>query len=446
MSRPRKLAGGDHQVAIGLLVLVGVFGVSLLVFSGIPRALYDTRGETVTAVFRTTAVMAKDTPVRVHGVRVGRVKKTTLNEGGRSATVELAVREEGLPLYKDATAGLDIATVLGGNYVIDIDPGTPSRGELDPLVIPQRQTSTQVEVDEVLEPIRVDEREGLKTMLDELPRAFAENEAPARALGRLADISPQLTRGVGALRGERRDRDLRALVTNTASTVRALDAPADSLTRLVEGGAVTVATTAGREGDIRTTIDRAARVLPEVKTTVDLLDETLGLADPVIARLREPAADVAPTVRALRPTLVGADRLLRDARPLLRSLRPAATSLASAAREGRPLLDELSPVLRRVDRRILPDLAKPDEVTGRPTYQMLGPGVSALHSLAGAFDEVSGLVNLTPSGGERAIDSAPCQVYLTDPTSDELAQCRDIGDAIQDFFSFDPIPPGGAGP
>jgi hypothetical protein len=252
--------------------------------------------------------------------------------------------------------------------------------------------------------------------------------------------------GVRAVRGEQPDRDLRALVTNTAATVRALDAPAESLTRLVEGTALTVETTAAREADIRATIQSAARVLPAVETTVQRLDHSLDLADPVLTRLRGSAADVAPTVRALRPTLVAADRLLRDATPLLRSLRPAVDSLAGAARQGAPLLEELTPSLVRADRRILPDLALRDPVSGRATFEMLGPGVSALHSLGTSFDDVGGLVNLALGGGERAIDTGPCKTYFTDPTPAGEAQrvrCEEIGSALEHYFNYNPVPSGG---
>jgi len=445
MNRLRTLMGGDHQAALGLIVLGGLVVVTLAVFSGIPRKAYDNRGDTVKVVFPTTGVMSTKTRVRVNGVPVGKVKKMSLNPGGRSTTVELAVRKEGMPLYKDAQAHVKFSTLLGGNYTIDLDRGTPNKGKLDPLVIPESQTTTQVELDQILEPIRAGQRAGLKTMLHELPPALRDHAAPARALSRLADVSPVLTRGLGAARGEQVDRDLRALVRNTASTVRALDAPGDTVARLLNGAAGTLRTTAQREADIRATIANAARVMPAVRTTVQRLDHTLGLADPVVARLQAPAGNVAPTVSALRPTLVGADRLLRDARPLVRSLRPAITAVAGAARAGRPLLDELMPSLTRLDRQILPDLAKVDPVTHRATYEMLGPGVTALTGLGSSFDSVAGFAHLGLGGGERAVDSPPCHTYFTDPTAAQLVKCKAIGDALRDYLNYKPIPTGGSG-
>ena len=444
MSRLTNLLG-DRQAALGALVVGGLLFVTLAVFSGIPRRAYDDRGTTVKVVVPTTALISTKTRVRVNGVPVGRVKKMTLNPGGRNATVEIAVRKEGMPLYKDAQAHIKFSTLLGGNYTLDLDRGTPSKGKLDPLVIPESQATTQVELDQILEPIRADQRGGLKTMLHELPQALSDHAAPARALGRLADVSPVLTQGLGAVRGEQADSDLRALVRNTASTVRALNAPANSLDRLFNGAAATVRTTAQREADIRATIADAARVMPSVRTTVQQLDRTLALADPVVGRLQAPAGEVAPTVSALRPTLVGADRLLRDARPLVRSLRPAITAVAGAARQGRPLLDELTPSLTRADRTILPDLAKVDPVSHRATYEMLGAGLTALTGLGSSFDTIAGFVHLGLGGGERALDTPPCHTYFTDPTATQLVKCKAIGDALRDYFNYKPIPTGGGG-
>src|SRR5205823_14431796 len=93
MNRMRTLMGRDRQAALGLLVLGGLVVVTLAVFSGIPRKAYDNRGDTVKVVFPTTGVMSTKTRVRVNGVPVGKVKKMSLNPGGRSATVELAVRK-----------------------------------------------------------------------------------------------------------------------------------------------------------------------------------------------------------------------------------------------------------------------------------------------------------------------------------------------------------------
>jgi ABC-type transporter Mla subunit MlaD len=224
--------------------------------------------------------------------------------------------------------------------------------------------------------------------------------------------------------------------------VGALGEETRSLRNVVEGAAVTFETAARRREDIQTTIERADQYLPRVITTLRLLDATLANADPVVALLRGPARAIAPTVARLRPTVVDADRLLRSARPLLASLRPASAALARAARAGRPLLDELVPSLQRLDENILPDLAKPDPVTGRGTHQMIGPTLSGLGAAAAGVDSVSHMVALAAGGGERALDTSPCRTYFTDPTAQKIAACRSIAETFKRLLTYKPLPPG----
>lgn len=451
MTATHKIADrlGITPLAVtGLITLTVVFGGSLLVVSGLHRKLLAKDGETVKAVFSETAQLRKGSHVRVRGVEAGRVKNITVEHGGRSATVEMEVFDEGLPVYADAKAAIRYKSVLGGALIVDLDRGTASKGELGPRTIPQERTESQVEVDQIISIFRGETRDGLRTMLAEFPQALSDPAAPASALRALARASGSLREGIGALRGQRRG-DLRRLVSRTAGTVRALDDPL-AVRDLVEGAAVTLETTARRQADLRGTFTRLAHVQPAVVATLGRLDTTLGIADPVIARLREPATQVAPTAARLRPTLVRTNALLGDATPLLRSLRPAASSLAAAARSGLPLLRGLEPGLKRIDGKILPGLAKRSPVTKLATYEMIGPALAGLGpAIAGHFDGRGHYVRFPASGSERSIGGYPCRTYFTDPEQPgnlpdaqgpgALVMCESLQQALREIF-----PPGGA--
>jgi phospholipid/cholesterol/gamma-HCH transport system substrate-binding protein len=422
-----------------LLTVLIVSGVCVIVFSGLVRGILAGGGETVKAVFTNTARLATGSPVRVNGVDVGTVTSIGLDPSSRSSTVTMQIdNTDALPLYRDARAALKWRTLLGANYVIDLQPGTRAAGVLDPAVIPVAHTSGQVEVDEILAALQDRQRHGLQTMVRELPRALGDQQAPARALTTLAAVSPIVAQGVGATRGET-DGDLRNLVTNASRTLQSLNTPIPTLRDVVSGGASTLETTAGRRSDIESTIRLASTVLPQIRQTVGQLKTTLAIADPLIARLQPTAPAVAPTVARLLPTVVSANDLLQQARPLLDSLRPAVGSLARSAQQGLPLLQQFTPSIDRLANQILPDLAKPSKVTKRATYEMIGPTLADLDAAAASFDGVSHFVTLTAGAGERALDTLPCRSYFVDLTAPQLLQCETLSTYLEQLLNGVPI-------
>jgi ABC-type transporter Mla subunit MlaD len=269
---------------------------------------------------------------------------------------------------------------------------------------------------------------------------MADADAPRAALASVAAASPNLAAGLAAVRGER-DGDLRRLIANVASTADALDDSPSQLMDIVEGGAITLETTARRNGDIRATINGAATILPRVRATLADLDETLVKADGLLDALRPPAGEIAPAIRELRPAVLDTGALLREARPLLGALRPAARALAAAARDGRPLLDELAPSLKRLDETILTDLNKIDPTSKRSTAAMIGPTLSGLLGAASNIDQVAHMVGLGAASSERGITTLPCQTYFTDPTAQQLLTCENLAEALAEYLSYNPLDP-----
>jgi len=209
----------------------------------------------------------------------------------------------------------------------------------------------------------------------------------------------------------------------------------------VQHGALVTESVANRGADVQALLDRSAHVLPAVDTTMRRLDGTLRLTDPLLARLRAPAGEVAPTLRTLRPTLIGAQHLLAAARPLFARLRPAATSLATAARDGSPLLTDLSPSLDRLADKVIPDLSKPDPVSHRSTFAMIGPTVAGLNAAAGPYDQLSHFVSLASGGGEGGLDTSPCRTYFTDPDAagaHDVLECQDVAKFLDDLLHYKP--------
>ena len=121
-----------------------------------------TQGFRMKAVFETSNNLRPNSPVRVAGVEVGRVKEIKRYQDTDMAEVVMEIKEKGLPIHKDATAKIRPRIFLEGNFFVDLKPGTPESPQLDSGdVIAVTQTSTPVQLDQVLTSLQSDSREDL---------------------------------------------------------------------------------------------------------------------------------------------------------------------------------------------------------------------------------------------------------------------------------------------
>lgn len=436
---------GGRTGLLGLVTLT-VVGVAVLGnFTGVVRSLLEERGKReVVAIFPSTQQLRSGSYVRVRGIDVGKVQRLESIDGGRSTRVTMLVDDDGAgPLYRDAHASLRWRTILGSAFYIDIDPGHVSDGTLDGP-IPRAQTSTQIELEDITSVFRNGARAGVQTLPGELSTALSDHETPARLLGDVADEAPAIAKGVGALRGQRRDADLQQLVTSTSDVVDVLGRSRNALHDLVDGAAATLATTGQRGAAIDATLSLSAAALRRTTTTMRALQQTLAIADPVVAALQRPAGKVGPTLAKLNPTVRDADTLLTKAVPLLKDLRPTARSLARTAQKGLPLLTELEPSIDRVDERILPYLAAKDEGTGNTTIQAIGGFAAAWGGgFAGQRDANGGLLRFALSAGSAPL-YLPCQTYVNNPDKAKQIECESLQKTLDRIFTYNPLgpPPG----
>jgi phospholipid/cholesterol/gamma-HCH transport system substrate-binding protein len=424
--------------ALGLIVLAVAVVALAAVFMHVPTRLTAPGGQTVTAVFADAQTLAKSDPVRMHGVQVGTVKNISLDPGSRSATVEMSISKDALPLYADARAALRWRSLFGAAFYVDLSRGTPAAGELHGQTLAVRRTLDQNRLEDVTSAmVQRQAGVGMRSTLSELPAALRDPAVPSAAFGAMSDTAAPLRRGLRAIQG-RRPRDLRELLSNTSGTVQALDTPTDEMQLLVQGAAATVRTTAERREDIARTISVAARMLPRVHATADRLRTTLDLADPLLDRLRDSTGELEPTAARLQGTLTDADRLLADASPLLRSLPPALRSLGSAGRSGAPWLRAITPSVKRAAREILPGFAKKAPDTGLSTVMMIGPAMAGVTGAFASFDANNNFLRFTGSISEASFNSAPCRTAFSDPTATQIATCATLFTALSKVLD----PPG----
>jgi phospholipid/cholesterol/gamma-HCH transport system substrate-binding protein len=427
-------------VVLGIVASIGVFAVLWATYKDVFRDLAAGPRREVTATFRDTKMLQAGDPVRVRGVDVGGIKE--IKPAGDRRTTEVVMKiDADVDLHEDARAKVAWRTLLGGNWVVEIDPGSSKAGPLRDGRIPLERTNVPVELDDVTSVVSGRARRGLERIPGELSDAFAERATLRRLSSALAGAAPDLERGLRALRGTEPDHDLEMLVDEAAKVTEALDAPDDRLRRLVADTAATLRVTARRALDLRSTIARAPATLDEVDRAVTALDHTLEQVDPLLEEVREPAGDVAPAVRDLRPVVVDANTVLDRARPLLAGLRPAVESLATASRDALPLLDELQPSLDRLDKVILPYLNEVDPDTKRTTAEMVGPALGGLGNVAAPKDR-NGHALRFPATTGSSFFYLPCQTYLGNPDKNgKLLECQELNEMLESILTWNPLGP-----
>ncbi len=142
----------------------------------------------------------------------------------------MEIEDKGLPLHKDATVKIRPRIFLEGNFFVDLQPARPARPRSpDGGTIPVTQTSTPVQLDQMLTALQSDSREDLQHVLEEYgkalnskPTAEQDAELPPEAQGpdRRRGDKPLLRQRRPGARGDR-GRQQRAARSSSRATRRA---------------------------------------------------------------------------------------------------------------------------------------------------------------------------------------------------------------------------------
>ncbi|WP_162261053.1 MULTISPECIES: MlaD family protein [unclassified Nocardioides] len=340
-------------------MLVSVLGVSL--FQKQKLSTYLTPGmETVSAQFAGDYRLRPFvTKVKVSGIAVGVVTSVEPDGDGAKVTMDLDSGTSA-KLGASPSAAIRPSTLLGGNYYVELKPGgDPARFK---GTIPLAQTSVPVELDRVLEALQPDVRTSMRGTIANSRQAL---DAPTRKeIKELLQHAPNSLDGADgvlrALRGERPEKDLGALVSGLEATARALTKNRGDLDKALAGLDGT-ADVIGRNGPaLRDAVADLPDSLRTAREGLDALDGTL-------TSVREVSESARPTVRELDGALASLEPALRSARPLMNELVPTLNDL-------RPVVQDLLQTSVRAT-EVLGDLdGKPlERVTGPITDMVLSP-------------------------------------------------------------------------
>lgn len=324
-SANRRIGWRPSNALIAVIFIV-IFTVGpYLAFTGhVPFTSY---GYTVKATFANSANIATNSPVRIAGVDVGKVIES--ERDGNATTVTFTVDGEGRPIHDDAFAAIRPRIFLEGNFFIELDPGSPSAPELaSGGTIPVSQTSTAVQLDQVLTALQAPVRADLSRLLESYGKALNRKPTPAEDLDQLPEV-----KGIsGAEALNKAFRYGGAAGRYSAQVTNALlGTEPNDLSRLVASAGRSFGALASREADLQGLITNFDTFTGALAAQSSNLSETVRL--------------LAPTLKVSQASLVSLNRALPPLRTYAIELTPAVAELPELIRSSEPWLEQARPLL-----------------------------------------------------------------------------------------------------
>jgi ABC-type transporter Mla subunit MlaD len=379
------------------------------------------------AVFTTETELHIPSPVRIAGVDVGQVVSVTpLGGNTRAAVVTMHINGNGLPIHKDATAGILSRIFLEGNFYVDLHPGTPNA----PLLpsgdtLPAPQTSGPVQLDRVLAALTSGARANLQTLVQGLGASL--NGQPTAAEDASQDPSVQgLTGGqalnksldysAGAFKTSAivnqallgtQPHDLSDSVQGNEQIFRALASRQTQLASLVTTFDKTMGGFAARQQDLSATIAALPPLLRTTNRALTSLDASFGPTKAFAKEILPGIEQLDPTIGQALPWLAQATALLGPSElgGLVSDLTPAVQATARTLNSSTALLttsDTLVHNLIPTGNTVIQD---PPLTTGVPVYQELLESAVGIAGAGQGFDGNGRYLRSSPAGGSDQVQT-----------------------------------------
>src|SRR4051812_47542882 len=305
--------------------MIGIVVIALITFFGFTRYNPFKHPFQLKAAVRSANNLQRNSPVRIAGVNIGKVKKVEAIKGG-GAIVTMEIEKPGLPIHKDAQLKVRPRIFLEGNFFVDIQPGSPSAPVLeDGETVGPSQTAAPVQFGDLLAALQSDTRSDLQVFLKEYSKGLQGKGA--------AGLNEFLRTGGSAFRngaivsdaalGEEPTRDIQRLLKGQAKVSRALVTDESALKNLVTNFNVTAGAFAREDVALEAAV-------PALRDTLRVGRPALGSLNAALPTLRVFAVEALPGVRSSDPTL-------REAQPFIEQARAPVSpdDLGGPARELR---------------------------------------------------------------------------------------------------------------
>jgi phospholipid/cholesterol/gamma-HCH transport system substrate-binding protein len=436
-------------IAVVLIVIATYFAFS--------KDIPFTRPFEVKAVFSNVQNIGLRSPVRIAGVEVGQVSKIEPAADDAEATVvTMKIKDNALPIHKDAQAAIRARIFLEGNFFVDIKPGRPGAPDLDDGgTIPVTQTTAPVQLDEVLGTLKTSTRSDLQHLLQGYGGALAGQPEPGEdadqdpaTKGETAgkSLNDSLRYSADALRGTAivseallgtDTHDLSKLIAGGQKVAAGLGSHEEQLKDLVTNFNLTTGALASEQANLRATVRQLPRVLAAANPTLDSLNRafppTRAFAREIIPGVRETPATITAAFPWIRQTraLVSPNEL----QGLVADLQPGVKDLAKTTNATVQLLPQVDLVDRCSLDVVLPTgdevIQDGPQTTGIENYKEFFQTLVGLAGESQNFDGNGQYTRFQPGGGSQTVS-----------TGEVPGQGRFFGNAVFQPLGTRPAMPG----
>lgn len=383
-SRVRSVAGAPLRAlspaarrAVIFMVVVGVLVTGLAFKSQIKNHFRG--GEMIQAEFaQNYGVVPHISKVKVAGLQVGVVTDVEETDRG-TVMVSMKVDDDALAsLGNNPSARIAPLTLLGGQYSVELRRG--GAGEYAGDTIPVENTSTPVELDQVLEALPADTRRSTRGLIAGAKDTLRQGGGDGlRSVAEVApDVVPQAGVFLEALQGHRPGHDLASIVTDLQNLAYVLDLRRSYVDAILRDLDTVSGTLASRDTEIASTIDNLAGSLGVTEEGLRALDTTLDRLDVVATDLRPTIDELDPLLDELQPTLREALPTVRKLPSTLRNARAVVSELVPTTDVATHVVDDVrGPVIDRVNGPIVDYLANTWHGKEGGPYSRSGGGIQA---------------------------------------------------------------------
>jgi virulence factor Mce-like protein len=347
VSSSRRIAVGALVAAVAVLAVVLLTGGS--------------DGYTVRVEFKDAGGLRKNSSVKVAGVPAGKVLKLDVTAKD-TAIATLKIDKNALPIGTGATVRVRPTDLLGERYA-ELDPGNRTKPIPSGSLIPDKFTSTPVELDDILNTLDADTRTRLGILI---------NEAGVGLDGRGADFNKLLATLPPSLDQTRKLIDqvssqnvvLKDLIGKGDRITATVNAKHDDLGGLIDQADGALTTVAQKRRELGATIQNAPGALAQLRTTLTHLN-TASVA------LRPAASDLQNAAAPLNSTLKALPEFAKQAAPTLRTAQDVAPQLNRLGVRATPTIKRLQPTAKTLQDTLAPAAPALDHMSKRGTDDLL---------------------------------------------------------------------------
>ena len=426
-----------HRARNGLiLIALVVIGVYLGWTKEIP---FQSHFE-LKAVFQNAVNIRKDSPVRIAGVNVGKVEnvRSVCSTGDTDtcasnySEVTFTVDDNGQPIHSDAQIEIRPRIFLEGNFFLDLSPGSPSAHSLSGGdTIPVTQTSTAVQLDQILTSLQAPDRANLQKLLEGYGQSLnhkptaaddATQDPEVQGLTAAQAINKSFTYGATGARDSAivneafqgtSAHDLSNLIAGQAKALGALVGHESQLQGLVSNFNTFTAALADQSANLSRTIRLLGPTLRVAEPSLRHTDATLPFVRANALALARGIPELPATIAASQPWLSQTAALLgkNELGFIASQLRAGGPGAGKSTGDGRDLFSQIgllsgcvNNVLEPTGNVVLSDSGPGyDFDTGVPNFKEFGYAAANLAGDGVIFDGNGPVLRLFAAGGPTPV-------------------------------------------